>query len=100
LPQQAVQLASFFSFFYMSINSGSLISTFVTPILRKDVPCFDQETCYSLAFAIPAGLMIVSLSRSNTNDNTMISLCLFQEVNLDATYFSRVLDWKTHVPHE
>jgi solute carrier family 15 oligopeptide transporter 1 len=62
LPQQTVQLASFFSFFYMAINSGSLISTFITPIMRKDVQCFDQDSCYSLAFSVPAALMVISLS--------------------------------------
>jgi solute carrier family 15 oligopeptide transporter 1 len=63
LPQQERQLQQFFSVFYFSINSGSLISTFVTPILRQDVKCFDQNTCYPLAFGVPAVLMIVALSK-------------------------------------
>ncbi|KAF2882325.1 hypothetical protein ILUMI_23849 [Ignelater luminosus] len=61
LPQQEKQLAMFFSLFYFSINAGSLISTFITPILRQDVKCFDQDSCYSLAFAVPGVLMIVSI---------------------------------------
>lgn len=61
LPQQERQLQQFFSLFYFAINSGSLISTFVTPILRQDVRCLDQSTCYPLAFGIPAILMIVSV---------------------------------------
>ncbi|CAG7786494.1 unnamed protein product [Allacma fusca] len=59
LPQQALQLATFFSIFYFSINAGSLISTFITPIMRK-TQCFDSD-CYTLAFSVPAVLMVVSL---------------------------------------
>ncbi|CAG7825192.1 unnamed protein product, partial [Allacma fusca] len=61
LPQQERQLSSFFSIFYFSINAGSTISTFLTPILRRDVKCFDDDTCYPLAFLVPAVLMITSL---------------------------------------
>ncbi|XP_063241004.1 peptide transporter family 1 isoform X2 [Bacillus rossius redtenbacheri] len=61
LPQQERQLQTFFSLFYFSINSGSLISTFLTPILRQDVKCLDQDSCYPLAFGVPALLMVVSL---------------------------------------
>ncbi|XP_021917359.1 peptide transporter family 1 isoform X3 [Zootermopsis nevadensis] len=61
LPQQEKQLQQFFSLFYFAINSGSLISTFLTPVLREDVKCFDQDTCYPLAFGIPAVLMIISV---------------------------------------
>jgi len=60
LPQQERQLQSFFSVFYFSINAGALISTFLTPILRQDVHCFGETTCYSLAFGIPAILMFVA----------------------------------------
>ncbi|XP_030766028.1 peptide transporter family 1-like [Sitophilus oryzae] len=61
LPQQELQLATFFSLFYFSINAGSLISTFLTPILRKNVHCFGLNSCYPLAFAVPGGLMIIAI---------------------------------------
>ncbi|ALC48232.1 yin [Drosophila busckii] len=61
LPEQAADLAKFFSLFYFAINAGSMLSTTVTPILRADVHCFGDEDCYSLAFGIPAILMIVSI---------------------------------------
>ncbi|XP_058456306.1 peptide transporter family 1-like [Malaya genurostris] len=61
LPEQAVQLAKFFSLFYFAINAGSLISTTLTPILREDVHCFDDPDCFSLAFGVPAVLMIFSI---------------------------------------
>jgi solute carrier family 15 oligopeptide transporter 1 len=63
LPQQERQLQQFFSVFYFSINAGSLISTFITPILREDVRCLEQNTCYPLAFGVPAALMIIALSK-------------------------------------
>ncbi|CAG7723351.1 unnamed protein product [Allacma fusca] len=61
LPQQERQLSSYFSIFYFAINAGSLISTFITPIFRRDIGCFGDETCYPLAFGVPAVLMIVSI---------------------------------------
>ncbi|XP_018571394.1 peptide transporter family 1 isoform X2 [Anoplophora glabripennis] len=61
LPQQELQLSRFFSLFYFAINAGSLISTFLTPILRNNVHCFDQESCFPLAFAVPGALMIISI---------------------------------------
>lgn len=61
LPEQAAQLTMFFSLFYFSINLGSAISTAVTPILRSDVHCFGGNDCYSLAFGVPAILMIIAL---------------------------------------
>lgn len=63
MPEQAAQIATYFSLFYFSINSGSLISTSVTPILRESVHCFGDNTCYSLAFGVPAVLMVISLGK-------------------------------------
>lgn len=61
MPQQAAQLAVFFSLFYFAVNAGSLISTTVTPILREDIKCFGMNDCFPLAFGVPAILMIVSI---------------------------------------
>ncbi|CAG2165479.1 unnamed protein product [Oppiella nova] len=61
-PGMEKQLQKFFSLFYISINAGSLLSTFITPILREDVQCFDQTSCYPLAFGVPAVLMCVALA--------------------------------------
>ena len=61
MPQQAAQLAVFFSLFYFAVNSGSLVSTSVTPILREDVNCFGMNDCFPLAFGVPAMLMIASI---------------------------------------
>ncbi|KAG8232131.1 hypothetical protein J437_LFUL012140 [Ladona fulva] len=61
LPEQELEQKQFFSIFYFSINAGSLISTSLTPILRQDVKCLGYDTCYPLAFGVPAILMIISL---------------------------------------
>nr|XP_054753056.1 solute carrier family 15 member 2-like [Lytechinus pictus]XP_054753060.1 solute carrier family 15 member 2-like [Lytechinus pictus] len=58
---QEKEIQRFFSVFYFSINSGSLISTFITPILRHDVKCFGND-CYTLAFGVPAALMAVAIA--------------------------------------
>ncbi|XP_053389914.1 solute carrier family 15 member 2-like [Mercenaria mercenaria] len=60
LPGQEKWQNSFFSAFYFMINLGSMISTFLTPILRADVQCFGND-CYVLAFSVPAVLMLLSL---------------------------------------
>uniref|UniRef100_F6UVN2 Major facilitator superfamily (MFS) profile domain-containing protein n=2 Tax=Ciona intestinalis TaxID=7719 RepID=F6UVN2_CIOIN len=51
---------SFFSLFYFAINAGSLVSTFVSPIIRDEVTCFGDD-CYALAFGIPAALMVIAI---------------------------------------
>jgi len=59
-PHQDGYRRSFFSLFYFAINAGSLVSTFVSPIIRDEVKCFDEE-CYAVAFGIPAALMVVAI---------------------------------------
>ncbi|KAK0094394.1 hypothetical protein PV326_011048 [Microctonus aethiopoides] len=61
LPQQEKYLVTFFSVFYFAINSGSLLSTFLTPELRNGIECFGEKTCYSAAFLLPAILMVISI---------------------------------------
>ncbi|XP_070494678.1 peptide transporter family 1-like [Chironomus tepperi] len=61
MPEQAKQLAVFFSLFYFSINFGSFISTLVTPILREDVKCMGMDDCFPFGFGLPAILMAVSI---------------------------------------
>uniref|UniRef100_A0A0N4ZC98 Oligopeptide transporter 1 n=1 Tax=Parastrongyloides trichosuri TaxID=131310 RepID=A0A0N4ZC98_PARTI len=56
---QERMLSLFFSMFYFSINAGSMISTFISPIFRS-LPCLGQDTCFPLAFGVPAILMIVA----------------------------------------
>ncbi|KAL1441910.1 hypothetical protein MTO96_008178 [Rhipicephalus appendiculatus] len=60
VPFQERQLEQFFSLFYLSINAGSLLSTFITPILRVQ-RCLGQMFCFPLAFGVPAALMVLAL---------------------------------------
>ncbi|XP_003941692.1 solute carrier family 15 member 2 [Saimiri boliviensis] len=56
----AEERSRYFSVFYLAINAGSLISTFITPMLRGDVQCFGED-CYALAFGVPGLLMVIAL---------------------------------------
>ncbi|CAL8322032.1 unnamed protein product [Merluccius merluccius] len=59
---QERQRSTFFSVFYLCINAGSLLSTIITPILRaQECGIYKQTKCYSLAFGVPAALMVVAL---------------------------------------
>ncbi|XP_053420879.1 solute carrier family 15 member 2 [Nycticebus coucang] len=58
--KDAEERTRYFSVFYLSINAGSLISTFITPMLRGDVQCFGED-CYALAFGVPGLLMVIAL---------------------------------------
>jgi len=60
VPEQVKQMASYFAMFYASINFGSMISTVVTPLIRR-IECLGEESCYSLAFGVPAILMALAL---------------------------------------
>ncbi|NXE89918.1 S15A1 protein, partial [Menura novaehollandiae] len=61
-PDQEEQRSLFFSLFYVTINSGSFISTVVTPNLRaQECGIHTKQRCYPLAFGVPAVLMAVSL---------------------------------------
>jgi solute carrier family 15 oligopeptide transporter 1 len=53
-------LAFYFSAFYFAINAGSVLSMFITPILRQNVHCFGEDSCYPAAFGLPALLMLVA----------------------------------------
>ena len=54
------QRSQFFSFFYFSINAGSLLAIILTPILRGRVSCFGSQYCFPLAFGVPGVLMLVA----------------------------------------
>ncbi|XP_063920030.1 peptide transporter family 1-like [Zophobas morio] len=61
LPDQKDLLQHFFSLFYFTINLGGFVGMILTPILRKWVSCFGDDTCYALGFGFPAALMVLSL---------------------------------------
>jgi len=63
LPDQEDRLKMFFSIFYFAINLGSLLSSAITPELRKSVQCFGKDSCFPLAFGVPAILMVISIGK-------------------------------------
>ncbi|GMT35283.1 hypothetical protein PFISCL1PPCAC_26580, partial [Pristionchus fissidentatus] len=56
---QDKMISVYFSMFYFSINAGSMIGSFITPIFRA-TPCMGQDSCYPLSFGVPAVLMVVA----------------------------------------
>lgn len=64
LPQQQKQLATFYSVYYFFITFGGLLSTTVTPLLRKHLDCFGKDSCYSAAFGLPAIFMLLSVGKN------------------------------------
>lgn len=63
LPEQEKQLIQYFSIFYFTINAGSVLSSFITPILKSDVKCFGSDDCYFLGFGVPVVLMLIAMSK-------------------------------------
>lgn len=61
LPEQKDQLAKFFNRFLIAIYIGALVSTFLTPELRKSVQCFGRNSCFPLAFGMLSLLMILAI---------------------------------------
>ncbi|KAI8852351.1 POT family-domain-containing protein [Chytridium lagenaria] len=56
---QTYGLQKFYNYFYMAINSGAVITSFVSPII-KGKNCYglyEKGDCYSAAFALCAGVM-------------------------------------------
>ncbi|KAJ3592632.1 hypothetical protein NHX12_007759 [Muraenolepis orangiensis] len=83
---QERQRSTFFSVFYLCINAGSLLSTIITPILRaQECGIYTQQKCYSLAFGVPAALMVVALivfiagsgmyHKAEPQGNIMLDVC-------------------------
>ncbi|GMS98080.1 hypothetical protein PENTCL1PPCAC_20255 [Pristionchus entomophagus] len=49
----------YFSMLYFSINVGLMLASFISPYFRAQ-PCLGQDSCYPLAFGVPAVLMVVT----------------------------------------
>jgi len=50
----------FFSYFYSSVNYGAFLGFVLTPILYARVSCFGRDSCYPLAFGVPALFMLLA----------------------------------------
>jgi len=54
------ELPGFFSLFYFFINAGALLSIFTSPLLSQ-IHCNNKNSCYPLAFTIPAIMLTFSV---------------------------------------
>lgn len=64
--QQKQQLSHYTTYFIIAINVGSLVSTFLTPELRHSVHCLGKNTCFPLAFGVPAAVMLTAIGDQYT----------------------------------
>lgn len=62
-PDQESQLNKFFSWFYVAINAATLLAVVVTPLLREDVHCFGDASCFPLAFGAPALAVVIAFCK-------------------------------------
>ncbi|XP_023231173.1 solute carrier family 15 member 1-like [Centruroides sculpturatus] len=60
-PNQKTELQRYFSFHVMIYKTGTLMSSFIIPILRAKVHCFGESTCYPLAFGFNSIILILTL---------------------------------------
>uniref|UniRef100_A0A1I7SFJ5 Peptide transporter family 1 n=1 Tax=Bursaphelenchus xylophilus TaxID=6326 RepID=A0A1I7SFJ5_BURXY len=58
-PHQTRMISLFFSAFYFIINCGAMLSSIVSPLFRAH-SCLGHDSCYPLAFGVPAALMITA----------------------------------------
>ncbi|VDD88623.1 unnamed protein product [Enterobius vermicularis] len=58
-PNHTKMVSAFFAVFYFSLNAGSAASMFITPELRA-IRCGGHESCFPLAFGLPAALMLTA----------------------------------------
>ncbi|KAJ8933227.1 hypothetical protein NQ318_010050 [Aromia moschata] len=69
LPDQKDLLTHFFSIFYFTINLGGFVGMILTPIMKKSISCFGDDTCYAIGFGFPAALMFLSIFLFITGKN-------------------------------
>eukprot|EP00834_Sanchytrium_tribonematis_P001466 NODE_36_length_36011_cov_1.012920.p8 type:complete len:433 gc:universal NODE_36_length_36011_cov_1.012920:15256-13958(-) len=58
--EDAHLMRQFFSYFYVSINIGAVMSGFITPLLKDEITCFGGP-CYFLGFLVPAILFVFAI---------------------------------------
>ncbi|XP_022182964.1 peptide transporter family 2-like isoform X1 [Myzus persicae] len=61
LPQQEKYLQYFTTKFALAVYIGSLFSTFLMPELRHSIHCFGRDSCFPLAFGVPAIMMFIAI---------------------------------------
>lgn len=53
MPEQSALLDYYFSIHYLFMKFGHVTGMVLVPILREDLKCFGEDTCYPVAFGAP-----------------------------------------------
>ncbi|XP_059475770.1 solute carrier family 15 member 2-like [Neocloeon triangulifer] len=61
LPEQEKYLQKYFSVFYVIMSFSGLLATIMSPLLRSDIQCFGEDTCYPMSFGLAAIFMVVAV---------------------------------------
>lgn len=61
IPEQSAYVATYFSLFYASLNTGAFLSHAIPPILRSEFHCFGENDCYPLGFGVPTILLFIAI---------------------------------------
>lgn len=61
VPEQSAYVATYFSLFYASLNTGAFLSHAIPPILRSDFQCFGENDCYPLGFGVLTILLFMAI---------------------------------------
>lgn len=61
VPEQLHLMSAYFSMVFFVLKVSSFVGTALTPMLRTDVKCFGQETCFLLAFGVSGVILAVSM---------------------------------------
>lgn len=61
IPEQLHLMSAYFSMVYFVLKVSAFVGTALTPMLRNDVPCFGQDSCFLLAFGVSGVIFVFSL---------------------------------------
>ncbi|XP_030374948.1 peptide transporter family 1-like [Scaptodrosophila lebanonensis] len=60
MPEQAVHLAQYFSFYYFVYYFGIFLSKILPPLVRVNTQCFDKPECYPAVFGTLGAAFLVA----------------------------------------
>lgn len=62
IPEQLHLMSAYFSMVYFVLKLSAFVGTALTPMLRHDVSCFGQDSCFLLAFGVSGTILLIALS--------------------------------------
>lgn len=63
VPEQAKQLAEYFSLYYFVYYMGIFLSKILPPMVRANVQCFNKSDCYPAVFGTLASSFFLGWSK-------------------------------------